>query len=175
MQFTKDTFYITLRDRLAARNPARVITLNGVTRPAVVVAENEAVIPVKPLPDAFYLEWGAAQAVPPIGDRAIFSLECLISYHTFGTVESGVDRGRSLGALDTELITICQPATTPKLDYTQTTPASLGTSVVWSMPQLGRVAGSEAPRTEALPRGTTGVRLERTASLKVFFFSEMQF
>jgi hypothetical protein len=113
--------------------------------------------------------------VPPIGDRAIFSLECLVSYHTFGTVESGVDRGRTLAALDTELVTICQPATTPKLDYTQTTPASLGTSVVWSMPQLGRVAGSEAPRTEALPRGTTGVRLERTASLKVFFFSEMQF
>ena len=56
MQFTKDTFYITLRNRLAALNPARVITLNGLTRPAVVVAENEAVIPVKPLPDAFYIE-----------------------------------------------------------------------------------------------------------------------
>jgi hypothetical protein len=175
MQFTKDTFYITLRDRLAALNPARVITLNGVTRPAVVVAENEAVIPVKPLPDAFYLEWGAAQAVPPIGDRAIFSLECLISYHTFGTAESGVDRGRTLAALDTELISICQPAASPKLNYTQTTPVSLGTSIVWSMPQLGKVAGSEAPRTEALPRGTSGVRLERTASLKIFFFSEMQF
>ena len=176
MQFTKDTFYITLRNRLAALNPARVITLNGVTRPAVVVAENEAVIPVKPLPDAFYVEWGAAQAVPQqIGDRAIFSLDCLISYHTFGTVETGVDRGRTLAALDIELITICQPASTPKLDYTQTTPASLGTSIVWTTPQLGKVAGSEAPRTEALPRGTTGVRLERTTSLKVFFFSEVEF
>jgi len=109
------------------------------------------------------------------GDRAIFSLECLISYHTFGTVETGVDRGRTLAGLDTELISICQPAATPKLDYTQTTPASLGTSVLWSMPQLGKIAGSEAPRTEALPRGTTGVRLERTASLKVFFFSEVNF
>ncbi|HWF39778.1 MAG TPA: hypothetical protein VG322_14745 [Candidatus Acidoferrales bacterium] len=176
MQFTKDTFYITLRNRLAALNPARVITLNGVIRPAVVVAVNEAVIPVKPLPNAFYLEWGAAQAVPQqVGDRGTFSLECLISYHTFGTVESGVDRGRTLNALDTELITICQPASTTKLDYTQTTPANLGTSVVWTTPQLGKVAGSEAPRTEALPRGTTGVRLERTSSLKVFFFSEVKF
>lgn len=175
MQSTKDTFYITLRDRLAALNPQRTITLNGVTRPAIVVAENEAVIPVKPLPDAFYIEWGSAQVVPPTGDRAMFSLECLISYHTFGTVESGVDRGRTLASLDTELISICLPATTPKLDYTQTPAASLGTSIVWSTPVLGKVVGSEAPRTEALPRGTTGVRLERTASLKVFFFSEVDF
>src|SRR5947209_6323424 len=115
MQFTKDTFYITLRDRLAALNPQRMITLNGVTRPAVVAAENEAVIPVKPLPDAFYIEWGVAHAVPPMGDRAVFALECVISYHTFGTAESGVDRGRTLGALDTELITICQPASAPKV------------------------------------------------------------
>jgi len=176
MQFTKDTFYITLRDRLAALNPARTITLNGVTRPAVVVAENEAVLPVKPLPDAFYIEWGAAQSLPEqIGDCAIFSLECLISYHTFGTVESGVDRGRALAALDTELIGITQPATAPKCDYTQSTPADLGTSIVWSTPQLGKIVGSEAPRTEALPRGTAGVRLERTASLTVFFFPEVTF
>ena len=176
MQFTKDTFYITLRDRLAALNPTRMITLNGVTRPAVVAAENEAVIPVKPLPDAFYLEWGAAQAVAmQTGDCAVFSLECLISYHTFGTAESGVDRGRTLAALDTELIEICHPPTAPKLDYTQAIAAPLGTSIVWTNPQLGKVVGSEAPRNEALPRGTAGVRLERTAHLKVFFFPEVNF
>lgn len=175
MQYTKDTFYIALRNRLATLNPSRMITLNGVTRPAVVVAENEAVIPVKPLPDAFYIEWGGAQVVAPTGDRAIFSMECLISYHTFGSAESGVDRGRSLTALDTELISICTPATAPKLDYTETPAANLGTDIVWSAPQLGKVLGSEAPKTEALPRGTAGVRLERTASVKVFFFSEVHF
>jgi hypothetical protein len=176
MQFTKDTFYITLRNRLAALNPARTIILNGVSRPAVVVAENEAVIPVKPLADAFYIEWGEVQPAPQqIGDRAIFSLECLISYHTFGTVESGVDRGRTLAAMDLELIRICQPANSPKLDYTKSPPGALGTSIVWTSPQLGKVVGSEAPRTEALPRGTTAVRLERTASVKVFFFSEADF
>jgi len=176
MQFTKDTFYITLRDRLAAFNPALTIMLNGVARPAVVAAENELVVPVRPQPDAFYLEWGPAQAVPQqTGDRALFALECLVSYHTFGTVESGVDRGRSLAALDTALITICQPGTTPKLDYTQTPPAGLGTNIVWSVPQLGKVTGSESPRGEALPRGSSGVRLERTASVKVFFFAEMNF
>ena len=176
MQFTKDTFYISLRDRLAAINPSRVITLHGITRPAVVVAENEAVIPVKPLPDAFYIEWGAAQAAAQqSGDRAIFEMECVISYHTLGTVESGVDRGRSLAELDTELITISRPATSPKLDYTQTPAAALGTSIVWSTPLLGRVVGSEAPKNEGLPRGTAGIRLERTVSLKVFFFPEINF
>jgi hypothetical protein len=174
MQFTKDTFYITLRNRLATVNPSRVITLNGATRPAVVVAENELVVPVKPLPDAFYLEWGMAQAVPnQTGDHAIFSLDCVISYHTFGTAESGVDRGRSLAALDTELLNISQPGTAPKCDYTQTPAASLGTSIVWTTPQLGKVAGSEAPRQEGLPRGTSGIRLERTAGVKVFFFPEI--
>ena len=176
MQFAKDTFYITLRDRLGALNPARTITLNGVTRPAVVVAENEVVLPVKPLPDAFYIEWGAAQAIPKqIGDCAILSLECLISYHTVGSAESGVDRGRTLAALDSELIGITQPATAPKRDYTQSSPSDLGTNIVWSTPQLGKIVGSEAPRTEALPRGTAGVRLERTATLKVFFFPEVNF
>lgn len=174
MQFTKDTFYVALRDRLATLNPSRVIMLNNVTRPAVVVAENEVVIPVRPQPDAFYLEWGAAQPVPQqAGRRAIFSIECLISYHTFGTVESGVDRGRALASLDSDLLGITQPGCAPKCDYTQTPPTSLGTSIVWSAPQFGKVTGSEAPRTEALPRGSGGVRLERAATVKVFFFPEV--
>ena len=33
MQNAKDTFYMTLRDRLAAVNPARTMVLRGVTRP----------------------------------------------------------------------------------------------------------------------------------------------
>lgn len=176
MQFTKDTFYITLRDRLATLNPSRIISLNGTTRPAIVVAENEVVVPVTPLPDTFYLEWGAAQPVPQqIGDCAIYSLECVISYHTFGSVESGVDRGRSLASLDNDLLGIMQPATAPKLDYTQNPPAGMGTSIVWTAPLFGKVAGSEAPRNEGLPNGTPGIRLERAATVKVFFFPEVSF
>lgn len=176
MQFTKDTFYITLRNRLATVNPSRIITLDGATRPAIVVAENESVIPVRPLPDAFYLEWGVAQPVPQqVGDCAIFSLECLISYHTLGTVESGVDRGRALASLDNDLLNITQPATAPKTDYTQTPPVTLSTNIVWSTPQFGKTVGSQAPRNEALPRGTSGIRLERSATVKVFFFPEITF
>lgn len=176
MQFSKDTFYITLRDRLAAVDPAKTITLNGVTRPAIVVAENETVLPVKPQPDTFYLEWGSAQPVPQqLGDRAIFSLECVISYHTFGTTDSGVDRGRALASLDSDLLQICLPAFTAKRDYTQSPASELGSSIVWGTPQFGKVAGSEAPKNQALSRGTSGVRLERTATVKVFFFPETSF
>ena len=96
MQFTKDSFYMTLRERLASLNPQRTVTLNGVTRPAVIVAENELVIPVNPLPDAFYIEWGGAQVVDgQAGSRTLMAMDCVISHHTFGTVESGVDRGRT--------------------------------------------------------------------------------
>ena len=176
MQFTKDTFYIALRNRLASVNPSRIVSANGSTRPAIIVAENEIVVPVTPLPDTFYLEWGTAQPVPQqIGDCAIFSLECVISYHTLGSAESGVDRGRSLASLDTDLIRITQPTAAPKRDYTQDPPADLGTNIVWGTPQFGKIVGSEAPRAEALPRGAAGIRLERTATVKVFFFPEAAF
>ena len=71
MQFAKDSFYMALRDRLASLNPQRTVTVNGVSRPAVIVAENEVVVPVEPLPDTFYIEWGAAQFVTePRGSRS---------------------------------------------------------------------------------------------------------
>lgn len=176
MQFTKDSFYMTLRGRLATVNPSRVIAPDGTTRPAIVVAENELVIPVKPLPDTFYLEWGAAQPVAQqMGQRAIYALECVISYHTFGTTDSGTDRGRTLASLDTDLLNITQPGYAPKCDYTQTPPTGLGTNIVWSVVQFGKVVGSEAGRNEALPRGSSGVRLERAATVKVFFFTEVDF
>ncbi len=176
MQFTKDSFYMALQTRLAALNPQQTVTLSGATRPAVIVAENELVIPIVPLPNAFYIEWGAAQvAARQTGSRELMEMECVISYHTFGTVESGVDRGRTLAALDTELLTICQPQHTSKRDYTQAPSVDVGTNIVWTAPVLGKVAGSEAPPNQALPRGTEGVRLERVVSLKVLFFPEVTF
>jgi hypothetical protein len=176
MQYAKDSFYMALLQRLVALNPAQTVTVNGVTRPALIVAENELVVPVVPVPDAFYIEWGAAQVVQrQMNSRALFAMECVISYHTYGTVQSGVDRGRALAALDMELMAICQPPWTAKQDFTQTPSVNLGSDVVWSIPALGKVAGSEAPTQEGLPRGTEGVRLERIASLKVFFFSEVTF
>jgi len=173
MQYAKDSFYMTLLERLVALNSNQTVTLNGTTRPAIIVAENELVIPVEPLPDAFYLEWGAAQPAPgQTGSRCLMAMECIVSYHTFGTVESGVDRGRTLAGLDMELLSMCQPPSAAKRDYTQAPSVDLGTDIFWSEPEFGKVAGSEAPRTGGLPRGSQGVRLERSASLKVFFYPE---
>ena len=176
MQFTKDSFYMALLQRLVALNPLQTIVLNGTTRPAIVVAENELVIPVQPVSDAFYIQWGAARMVQgEVGDRGLMEMECVISYHTFGTVESGVDRGRTLAALDVELLQISQPARTSKRDYTQSPSADLGTSIFWTMPSLGKVSGGDVAKNEGLPSGNEGVRLERSASLKVFFFPEVNF
>ena len=69
MQSAKDSFYVALRDRLAALNPQRTVFLNGVTRPAVIVVENEYITAAGPLPEAFYLGWGTAQPVAPMRKR----------------------------------------------------------------------------------------------------------
>jgi hypothetical protein len=176
MQFTKDSFYMALLQRLVSLDPLRTITLNGTTRPAIVVAENELVIPVQPVADAFYIEWGAAQLVPrQVGNRGLMAMDCVISYHTFGTVESGVDRGRTLGSLDMSLLSICQPPRTAKRDYTQAPSVDLGTSILWTTPILSKVSGSDATKNDGLPGGSEGVRLERSATLKVFFFPEVNF
>jgi len=174
MQYTKDSFYMTLLERLQAQYSQQTITLNGVTRPPLVVAENEMVVPVVPVPDAFYIEWGPVQVLQT-GSRALLSMDCIISYHTFGSVQSGVDRGRTLASLDMELLAICQPPWTEKRDYTQAPSVDLGTAICWTQPSFGKVAGGEAPRNEGLPQGNEGVRLERTATLRVIFFSEVNF
>jgi len=176
MQFAKDSFYMALLVRLVALNPERTITVNGTTRPALIVAENELVFPVQPLPDAFYLEWGAAAPVKQqTGSKTLMGIECIISYHTFGTVESSVDRGRTLGALDDELLSICQPPRAPKRDHTQTPSVDLGTNIFWTTPEFGKVTGSDALKSTGLLRGTEGSRLDRMAAVKVFFFSEVNF
>ncbi|HXE91490.1 MAG TPA: hypothetical protein VNK82_11050 [Terriglobales bacterium] len=162
MQFAKDTFYVTLRDRLAALNPSRTVFLDGVSRPAVIVAENEPANTAGALLDAFYLVWGAVRVVESAARalRPLLALDCAIVYRTRGTEEmSGVDRGRTLAALDTELLRIFSPHSVPKRDYTQATPAELGTSVFWLPPQLAEPVN-------------VGGELRRTARTTVYFFPE---
>ena len=171
MQFAKDSFYMALRERLISLNPQRLVTINGVSRPALIVAENEAVVPVEPLPDAFYVEWGPAKTGPRLsGTNPLIEMECAISHHTFGTVESGVDRGRALAKLDSELLSICQPQEAPKLDFTQAPSIDLGTKIFWTMPELGEVSGIMAHE-----KTNKRIRLERKARLKLFFFPEVAF
>ncbi|HSA93469.1 MAG TPA: hypothetical protein VLE48_10695 [Terriglobales bacterium] len=162
MQFAKDTFYVALRDRLAALNPARIVFLDGVNRPAVIVAENEPATSTGALLDAFYVVWGAVRAVESAARslRPLLALDCAIVYRTRGTDDmSGVDRGRMLATLDIELLQIFSPHGAPKLDYTQTAPIDLGTSVFWLPPQLAEPVN-------------VGGELRRTARTTVYFFPE---
>jgi len=163
MQFAKDSFYVALRDRLAALNPARVVYLDGASRPAVIVAENQAPGSTVPFDNAFYLRWGAARVVPGTqhARRPLMALDCVLSYRTSGTEgNSFSDRGRTLAALDLELLTIASPGVTTKQDFSQAPVLDLGTKVLWRHPQLGdvEVAGSE---------------LRRSAALTIFFFPEV--
>ena len=161
MQFSKDSFYMALRQRLASLNPKRTVAVNGVVRPALIVVENEPPTPALPERDAFYVSFGQ---VGPALDVAwtcgpLLMLEVAIAYRTAGALSSNSDRGRSLAALDSELLAICLPASAPKCDYTGQPAVSLGSNILWSAPQLG------AP-------DAAGCELRRTAMLKLFFRCE---
>ena len=171
MQFAKDSFFLALQQRLAGLNPSRTVTINGATVPAVLVVANLPPSSAEPQPNTFYLDWGRAGVVDGhAGDAALMSVECAISYYTLGTVQSMVDRGRVLGELDDELLGICQPASTEKIDYTQSPTVDLGTSVFWNQPAFEETrARAPEDKTERHPDG----RVERTARVTVFFFSEV--
>jgi hypothetical protein len=171
MQFAKDSFFLALQSRLAALNPALTVTVNGATVPAIVVVENMPPTSGEPQPNAFYVEWGAANVVDGhAGSGALMSVECVISYYTFGTVVSMVDRGRALAQLDDGLLGICQPPNTEKMDYTQAPAADLGTKVFWSQPVFEE---KQKSAVEDLAEKHDDGRVERTARLTVFFFSEV--
>jgi len=158
MQNAKDTFYITLRDRLTAVNPERTMTLRGVVRPGILVEEAEAPAAQLPL-DAFVLRWTklTADAQMP---SALASMTCEIHYATAGTRDNlGLDRGRALEAMDDELLRMLCPASTVKMNYTQTPAAQMSTSIFWSQ----AVFAAEA---------TTRERVGRVVTVEVFAFQE---
>jgi hypothetical protein len=185
MQFAKDSFLLALQQRLGGLNPARTVTINGATSAAVVAIENLPPASTEPQPNCFYIEWGTANVVDGhAGNAPVMSLECVISYYTLGTVPSMVDRGRLLGQLDNELLGICQPANTEKLDYSQSPSADLGTTVFWTQPTfktattLGEEDNTLAYQGRAIRRAMyekayQDGRAERQAELTVFFFAEV--
>src|SRR5260370_41142575 len=92
MQNARDTFYVTLRDRLAGVNPARTMVVRGVVRPGVLVEENELASAHEPV-DAFRLRW-AGLRVDATGALPLAAMACEIRYGTDGNAgNGGVDRG----------------------------------------------------------------------------------
>ncbi len=171
MQFAKDSFFLALQSRLAALNPARTVTISGGTMPAIVVVENLPPSSAERQADTFYIEWGAAEVLrEAAGGTPLMSLGVVISYYSFGSVASMVDRGRLLGQLDSELLAICQPANTEKRDYTQSPSGDLGTCVFWTQPTF-----REAQKTSATDSAKEhpDARVERRAEMKIYFFAEV--
>ncbi|MDR3765275.1 MAG: hypothetical protein P4M01_14400 [Acidobacteriota bacterium] len=159
MQTAKDTFLKALATRLATVNATRTVTVDGVTLPAVLAAENETAVPPDTLLETFVLDWqNATEALPGQG---LMELSCHVSYATKGTAAMlGTDRGRILTAMDEELMEICVPQWSAEYDYSQTTPAALGRRIFWSTPALGSVKSDG--------QGA----LTRQAELTVFCFAE---
>jgi hypothetical protein len=159
MQAAKDTFLKTLAARLAVVNPARTMTLDGVTRPAVLAVENETPIPAGMQTECFLLSWERSGWETP--ETGLMWLECKVSYGSRGT-ETMLrgDRGRTVTAMENELLQMIYPRSTAEFDYTKTPPLALGANIFWSLPEM---AGA---------KDVEGVLL-RTATLRLHFFPEV--
>jgi hypothetical protein len=159
MQAAKDTFLKTLADRLAVINPARMVTLDGASRPAVIAVENETPVAANTFLETFVLSWeGACQAAP---EGRLMYLDCTLSYGSKGTDDMlRTDRGRTMTAMDCELLQLCQGGYVPLADYTRSPPAALGSNIFWTLPVL------------ETPADVDGVLL-RTAKIRLFFFLEV--
>lgn len=149
MQAAKDTFYVTLRDRLATINPARTVAIDGVSRPAVLVSENERPEIDGSLPEVFYVSWGETKSVCPDGLKVG---RCLIRYHCVGSSEmAGADRGRKLGLMDRELEQMLTPTVTQGIDPTTTPTRVLSTSVFWKVGAFGLDDAAERDSARVVP------------------------
>lgn len=165
MQDARDTFYVALRTRIAAINPARIIVVRGQVRPGVLVEENELPTAFQPT-DTFTLHW-TSLTVDAACSLPLVTMECQVSYSTDGTpANGGMDRGRLLGTMDVELtealLTETQSATKKNFSGvagTGAAPVTMATNIFWSAPQFA-------------PAKTSGERIERTATIQVFSYQE---
>ena len=131
MQNAQNTFYITLRNRLVALNPNRTMYLRGVTRPGILVESNEFVV-AQPPSDVFVLRWIGLHNDPYLSD-VLLQMQCEIAYMTEGTTGNlGMDRGAMLTEMDAELMSLLQPNTAQKMNYTLTPAVPMETQIFWS-------------------------------------------
>ena len=150
MQNAKDTFYITLRDRLATVNPARTMSLRSITRPGILVEEAESPAPLVPV-DVFLLRWMDVSVESHLGIPLV-QMTCEIEYATVGTQAiGGLDRGRALEEMDAELLEMLTPALAQKMNYTATPATEMQTAIFWDQPVFGPVV----PLRDQVSRVTT--------------------
>lgn len=132
MQKAKDTFLMTLRDRLAVINPARTIAVRGAVRTAVVAEDAELVMTQGDLMDCFVLRW-MDETVDRSEPLLMHALQCEVRYATRGTHElAGMDRGRVFAEMDAELAQMLQPRSVQLQDFTTTPVTTMTTRLWWS-------------------------------------------
>jgi hypothetical protein len=138
MQNAKDSFYLALRTRLASINPERTVLLRGALRPGIFVEEAEA--PSAQLPvDAFVLRW-LGLGIDMDLSSAMAAAECEILYSTCGTQAfGGLDRGRILSSMDTEIIAMLKPLYTPKFNYSVQPAVAMQTQIFWDEPTFAPI------------------------------------
>jgi hypothetical protein len=161
MQRAKDTFYITLRDRIASLNPARTVLVRGVMRPGVLVEENELTSAYLPV-NVFRLRWTALSVIP--NDAIPLSkMRCEIHYATAGNSgNGGMDRGRLMAVMDAELAAAVNaaPQNAVKTDYAATGgPQTMQTSIFWGDVGFGALT-------------VDGEQLQRVATVDVYSYQE---
>jgi len=165
MQSARDTFYVVLRTRLAAINPARTIVLRGQVRPGILVEENELPTAFQPV-DAFSLRWTATR-VDTSAPLPLVAMECQVSYATDGTAaNAGMDRGRLLAAMDGELLAALNqtPQSALKMNYsgvaaTGAAAVPMSTNIFWSQPTFAAATSDDE-------------RIARVATVQVFSYQE---
>jgi hypothetical protein len=167
MQAAKDSFYMALRSRLNALNPARTTAIDDVIVPAILVRENMEPRVNEAQAGVFYVDFGDLLIAE--STRPMLGIDCGIWYASEGTAGgTGVDRGRMLAEMDDELIRICTPPHTEMLDYSQTPAADTGSGVFWTLPELGDAPG-DAPIAKQQRSASEG-RVQRYAQLRIYFF-----
>ena len=155
MQNAKDTFYVTLRDRLAKLNTARTMMLRGVARPSILVEENE--LPMDGVfTGAFVLRWQELLHLAQVSAE-LYSMRCEIRYTADD--DSGTHRGRILDAMDVELLAILSPGWALKQNFTMPSLVDMKTHVFWNTPVFGAPSVSDGG-------------LERVVKVDVFTYRE---
>lgn len=158
MQNAKDSFYMALRTRLAALNPARTILLRGTSRPGIIAEEAEAPFGQQPN-DVYILRWTGLGVDVELGSQMV-AAECEIVYSTVGTQSfGGLDRGRLLSAMDEEVDSILQPYSTQKMNYMTQPPTTFLTQIFWDAPVFAPVV-------------TLRDKISRSAKVTVYSYQE---
>jgi hypothetical protein len=162
MENAKNTFYVTLRNRLAVINPLRTMVVRGVVRPGMLVEENEQVSGLQP-PDVFVLRWSKL-AVDPEMPATMAGMTCEIAYATDGNQDNaGMDRGRMMTQMDAELKQMLAPYWTVKMNYSAVPAVAMQTNVFWS----------DAAYEPVVRAATSLERLQRTATVTVYSVEEL--